>query len=158
MALYRVYDNGKPLHTENYLKLSAKGAAPGELVFVSGHPGSTSRQDTVAQLLLERDTTEPAVIQYLQRRVDAEQAFAKQSPEQARLVGTNVFLLQNSLKVYVGREEALSDKAILAKKQAEEKDLRDKVAANPELQKEDGGAWVEVAHAEEVNTARKTKM
>jgi hypothetical protein len=147
MALYRVYDNGKPLHTDNYLKWSAKGAAPGELVFVSGQPGSTSRQDTVAQLLLERDTTEPAVIQYLQRRVDAEQAFAKQDPEQARLVGTNVFLLQNSLKVYVGREEALSDKAILAKKQAEEKDLRDKVAADPELQKEYGGAWDDVARA-----------
>ena len=52
----RVYENGKPLHTENYLKWNAKGAAPGELVFVSGHPGSTSRQDTVAELLLERDS------------------------------------------------------------------------------------------------------
>ena len=26
MALYRVYDNGKPLHTDNYLKWNAKGA------------------------------------------------------------------------------------------------------------------------------------
>ena len=83
MALYRVYDNGKPLHTENYLKWSAKGAAPGELVFVSGNPGSTSRQDTVAELLLERDTIEPAVTAYLQRRIAAEQAFAKLSPENA---------------------------------------------------------------------------
>jgi Peptidase S46 len=147
MALYRVYDNGKPLHTDNFLKWNAKGAAPGELVFVSGHPGATSRQDTLAELLLERDTTEPAVIQYLQRRIDAEQEFAKQSPENAEFVGTNVFLLQNSLKVYLGREEALSDKAILQKKQAEEKDLRDQVAANPEWQKDYGGAWDQVAHA-----------
>jgi Peptidase S46 len=147
MALYRVYDNGKPLQTVNYLKWNAKGAAPGELVFVSGHPGATSRQDTVAELSLERDTVEPSVIQYLQRRIAAEQEFAKQSPENAELVGTNVFLLQNSLKVYLGREEALSDKAILAKKQAEEKDLRDQVAANPEWQKEYGGAWDQVAHA-----------
>ncbi len=65
-------------------------------------------------------------------------------------MGTNVFLLQNSLKVYLGRKEALSDKAILAKKQAEEKDLRAKVAANPELRKEYGGAWDEVAHAVEL--------
>ena len=57
MALLRVYDNGKPLHTENYLKWSAKGAAPGELVFVSGHPGSTARQETMAQLLMEREVT-----------------------------------------------------------------------------------------------------
>jgi hypothetical protein len=147
MALYRVYDNGKPLQTVNYLKWNAKGAAPGELVFVSGHPGATSRQDTEAELSLERDTVEPAVIQYLQRRIDAEQEFAKQSSENADLVGTNVFLLQNSLKVYLGRTEALSDKAILAKKQAEEKDLRDQVAANPEWQKEYGDAWDQVAHA-----------
>jgi hypothetical protein len=147
MALYRVYDNGKPLQTDNYLKWSAKGAAPGELVFVSGHPGSTSRQDTVAELLLERDVIEPRFIEYLERRIAAEQEFAKQGTAQADLVGTNVFLLQNSLKVYLGREEALSDKAILAKKQAEEKDLRDKVAADPELQKEFGGAWDDVARA-----------
>ena len=52
---FAVYENGKPLHTDNYLKWSAKGAAPGELIFISGHPGSTSRQDTMAQLLVERD-------------------------------------------------------------------------------------------------------
>jgi len=158
MALYRVYDNGKPLRTENYLKWSTKGAAPGELVFVSGHPGSTAWQDTVAKLLLERDVIEPAGIQYLQRRIEAEQEFAKQDPEQARLVGTNVFLLQNSLKVYLGREEALSDKAILAKKRAEEKDLRDKVAADPGLQKEYGDAWDEVAHAVDLATPEMQKL
>ena len=32
MALFRVYENGKPLRTDNFLKWSAKGAAPGELV------------------------------------------------------------------------------------------------------------------------------
>ena len=150
MALFRVYDNGKPLHTENYLKWSAKGAAPGELVFVSGHPGSTARQDTVAQLLMERDVREPAMIEYLQRRIAAAQEFADQGPEQARLVASNIFFLQNSLKVYVGREEALSDRAILAKKQAEEDDLRVKVKANPELEKEYGGAWDEIARAVEL--------
>ena len=147
MALFRVYENGKPLRTENYLKWSAKGAAPGELVFVSGNPGSSARQDTMAELLLERDTVEPQFIGYLQRRIAAEQAFAKQGPDQAELVGTNVFLLQNIMKVYLGREEALSGKAILAKEQAEEQDLRAKAAANPELQKEYGDAWNEVARA-----------
>jgi hypothetical protein len=147
MALYRVYDNGKPLHTENYLKWSTKGAAPGELVFVSGNPGSTSRQDTVAQLGMERDVREPAIIEYLQRRIAVAQQFARQGPEQARLVESDIFYLQNSLKAYVGRAEALSDKAILAKKQDEEDDLRAKVAANPEWQKEYGGAWDEAAHA-----------
>ena len=150
MALFRVYENGKPLRTENYLKWSAKGAAPGELVFISGHPGSTARQDTMAELLVERDVREPALIEYLNRRIAAAQAFAAQGPEQARLVDSTIFGLQNSLKVYVGRAEALADKAIVAKKEAEEADFRKRVAANPEWQKEYGGAWDTIAQTEEL--------
>jgi hypothetical protein len=149
MALFRVYDNGQPLHTDNYLKWSAKGAAPGELIFISGHPGATERQDTVAQLLVERDVVEPAFVEYLKRRVATAQAFAAQGPEQARLVGSTIFSLQNALKAYEGRSDALADKAILAKKQAEEDDFRAKVAANPEWKKEYGGAWDTIARVEE---------
>jgi hypothetical protein len=149
MALFRVYDNGKPLHTDNFLKWSAKGAAPGELIFISGHPGSTERDDTVAQLLVQRDIIGPAVTEYLQRRIVTAQAFAAQGPEQARLVGSMIFGLQNSLKVYIGRAEALADKAILAKKEAEEADFRQKVAVNPEWQKAYGDAWDTIARVEE---------
>lgn len=149
MALFRVYENGKPIHSDNYLKWSAKGAAPGELIFISGHPGSTSRQDTMAELKVEREVIEPAVIDYLKRRIAAAQAYAAQGPEQAREVGTVIFGLQNSLKVYVGRAEALADKSLIAKKQAEEDDFRKKVDANPEWQKEYGGAWDTIAKAED---------
>jgi len=150
MALYRVYDNGKPLHTDNYLKWSARGAAPGELVFVSGHPGSTLRQDTVSELMMEREVHGPMVVEYLQRRIAAAQEFGKQSADNEQLVESEIFYLQNSLKVYLGRKEALSDKAILAKKQAEEDDLRAKVKADPELEKEYGDAWDEVERAVEL--------
>jgi hypothetical protein len=149
MALFRVYDNGKPLHTDNFLKWTAKGAAPGELIFISGHPGSTSRQDTMAELLVERDVVEPAVTDYLKRRIAAAQAYAAKGPEQARQVGSTIFGLQNGLKVYIGRTEALADKSLIAKKQAEEDDFRKKVAANPEWEKEYGGAWDTIAKAEE---------
>src|ERR1039457_5210084 len=156
MALFRVYENGKPLHTENYLKWSAKGAAPGELTFISGHPGGTSRDDTVAELQFERNTILPAVTEYLQRRIDALRAFAAQGPEQARLVNTMIFSLQNSLKVYIGRAEALGDKAILAKREAEEADFRQKVAANPKWQKQYGDAWDAIATVED-NTAKERR-
>jgi len=149
MALFRVYDNGKPLHTDNFLKWSAKGAGPGELIFISGHPGSTERDDTVSELLLQRDVIGPAVTEYLERRTAAAQAFAAQGPEQARMVGSTIFGLQNSLKVYIGRKNALADPAILAKKQAEEADFRAKIAANPEWQKAYGDAWDTIAKVEE---------
>jgi hypothetical protein len=144
MAIFRVYDNGKPLHSDNFLKWSARGAAPGELVFVSGHPGSTQRDDTLAQLKMERDLRGPAMIEYLEHRINAAETFAAQGPEQARLVASTIFGLQNSLKVYLGRRDALADPAILAKKQAEEKEFRAKVAANPEWEKNYGDAWVKI--------------
>ena len=50
MALFRVYENGKPIESQNYFKWNPKGRGRWELVFVSGHPGSTQRLDTVAQL------------------------------------------------------------------------------------------------------------
>jgi hypothetical protein len=158
MALFRVYENGKPLHTDNYLKWSAKGAAPGELIFISGHPGSTSRDDTVSQLLAEHVGHGPMMTEYLQRRIAAALAFAAQSPEQARLVGSTIFGLQNSLKVYIGRAEALADPAIMAKKKAEEADFRAKVADNPEWKKEYGDAWETVGAIEKKSATRQKTM
>jgi hypothetical protein len=149
MALYRVYENGKPIHADNYLKWNSKGAAPGDLIFVSGHPGSTQRLDTMAELLVERDTIEPAVIAGLQARISAAQNFASQGPNQAREVGSTVFFLQNSLKAYQGRYEALQDKSVMQKKQDDESDLRTKVDANPEWKAAYGDAWDTIAGVED---------
>ena len=141
MALFRVYEDGKPIHTDNYLKWNVKGAAPGELIFISGHPGSTQRQDTVSQLTFERELIEPSVIEYLNRRIAVAQEFASRGEEQKRLVGSTVFFLQNALKAYQGRYDALRDPAVVAKKNADEEDFRKRVAANPEWQKAYGSAW-----------------
>ncbi len=145
MALYRVYENGKPLHTENYLKWNTKGATPGELVFVSGNPGSTSRQDTMSELLFERDVIEPDLLEYLDRVTEAEQNFASQGAKQAERVESSIFYYQNDIKAIRGEHEALLDKEVIAKKKAEEDDLRAKVTANPVWEKEYGGAWDTIA-------------
>ena len=68
MALVRVYENDQPVHPENYFKWSTAGAKEGSLVFVTGHPGSTSRLDTVAHLEELRDTSIPIILRLLERR------------------------------------------------------------------------------------------
>src|ERR1700674_4289839 len=74
MALVRVYENDQPVKVENYFKWSRAGAKPGELVFVTGHPGSTSRLNTVAHLESLRDFTIPLIIRSLEsRRVRSEE-------------------------------------------------------------------------------------
>jgi hypothetical protein len=149
MAFYRVYENGKPLHSENYLKWNAKGAASGDLVFVPGNPGSTQRQITMAQLLVERDVQEGDYLELFKRRMQAEQDYARKGAAQAQQVESSIFRYANDIKELEGEHEALEDKDVIAKKQAEEDELRAKVAANPAWQKEYGDAWDTIARVEE---------
>lgn len=147
MALYRVYENGKPIDSKDYLKWNPQGAGDGELVFVSGHPGSTQRSDTYATLVFDRDTVTPLIIQVLKRRIASLKDYSARGPEQARQAASQIFGLENSLKVYVGRLGGLQDKNLMEKKRKEEEDFRAKVDANPEWKREYGKAWDSVAEA-----------
>src|SRR5262249_833606 len=56
VSFLRVYSGDKPLDTsKNYLRYAKSDAQSGDLVVTSGHPGSTNRLDTVAQLTFRRD-------------------------------------------------------------------------------------------------------
>jgi hypothetical protein len=147
-ALFRVYENGKPIESRNYLKWDAKGPVDDALVFVSGNPGSTGRQDTLAHLQLLRDRMFPISIQILNQRLATLERYSAQGPEQSRQASSRIFFLQNSLKAYTGMENGLRNPDLMAKKEKEEKDFRARIAANPEWQKEYGGAWDEIAAAE----------
>jgi hypothetical protein len=147
MALYRVYENGAPIDSKDYLKWNPEGAGDGDLVFVSGHPGSTQRLATYASLLFERDTLTPIRIQVTRRRIATLRDYSARGPEQTRQAASQIFGLENSLKVYVGRLAGLQDKNLMEKKRREEEEFRAKVDANPEWKKEFGNAWDGVAEA-----------
>ena len=52
VCFFRAYEDGKPARPKHYLKWSPHGSKDGELVFVAGHPGRTSRLNTLAHLRL----------------------------------------------------------------------------------------------------------
>jgi Peptidase S46 len=141
MALFRVYENDKPIDSKDYLKWNPKGAGDNELVFVSGHPGGTERLTTYASLVQLRDDVQPAILKILRGRIATLKEYSARGPEQARQAGTLIFGLENSVKAIQGREDGLLDKHLMDKKLAEEKDFRAKVDANPEWKKEYGNAW-----------------
>jgi hypothetical protein len=147
MALFRVYENGKPIETKDYLKWNAKGAGDDELVFVPGHPGSTQRMDTVAQLEYDRDYAEPISLKVLKNRIAVLQQYSAQGTEQARQAASMIFGLQNSVKAREGRLAGLLDKSVMSKKEKEEADFKASVMANPEWQKAYGDAWNAIAEA-----------
>jgi hypothetical protein len=148
MALFRAYENGKPADTPQYLKWNSKGPADGDLVFVSGNPGSTSRLDTVAQLEFARDYAFPATLQVLNERLAVLQKYSAQGSEQARQALNMIFGLQNSLKAIKGEYDGLLSPSLMAKKQKDEADFRARVDANPEWRQDYGSAWSEIEQAE----------
>ncbi len=145
LALFRVYENDQPIKTENYFKWSAAGAKDNELVFVSGHPGSTSRLNTVAHLEYFRDFGFPLLLKYLQHQRALLQRYSAQGEEQDRRAKEELFGVENSLKARKGGLEGLQDKSIMARKFAAENRLRRAVAADPQKQKTYGDAWDAIA-------------
>jgi len=149
VSFVRVYQDGKPATTENYFRWSKGGAKDGELTFVSGHPGRTSRGLTVAELEYQRDVAMPNALLQMAEFRGMINEFQKRGPEQQRISNNVKFGVENALKAIKGREEALMDKKFFATKVAAEQELRQKVEANPELKKKYGAAWDEIAKAQE---------
>jgi hypothetical protein len=145
ICFFRVYENDKPVHADNYLKWSASGATEGELIFVSGHPGRTERGDTVAHILYQRDYTVPGVLNLLRRREVLLDNYSERSAENARRAEDELFGIKNSRKAYLGILAGLQDPAILGKIRDSEKELRDAVAKDPRLSESYGDAWDRVA-------------
>jgi Peptidase S46 len=154
MALFRVYENNKPIESNDYLKWNAKGAGDGELVFVSGHPGSTQRLDTYKELQSERDVFLPLILQVLKRRLAALKEYSARGPEQTRQAASIIFGLENSLKALGGNYQGLQNKHLMEKKHQEEEEFKAKVMANPEWKKEYGNAWEAMARASDNRDSR----
>jgi len=145
-ALLRAYENGRPAATKDYLRWNAKGAADGELVFVSGHPGGTERELTLAQLETQRDLIYPERLARNKRQLQAVRAYAARGPEQARQAADMIFGLENTIKAFTGEYKGM-DKNLFDKKRTEEADLRAKVAGNPGWRRDYGDAWDAIAAA-----------
>ncbi|HVQ39942.1 MAG TPA: S46 family peptidase [Pyrinomonadaceae bacterium] len=145
MALVRVYENDQPLKVENYFKWSKTGAKKDELVFVTGHPGSTSRLNTVAHLESLRDVSIPLIIRMLESRRSMLKQYMTLGEEQTRRAQNELNSVENSLKVYKGRVVGLQDPKLMAKKRKFEQTLRNSVEADARMKKEYGDAWMAIS-------------
>ncbi len=145
VSFFRVYENGQPLKTENFLPWSPAGAKEGDPVFVIGNPGSTSRLETVAQLEYKRDVQFPSTISMLDSRARVMEAYMKAHPEKKAGIITDYFGITNSLKAYRGELEGLHTPALFNRKLAFERDFKKTISAKPELAAKYGSLWTEIA-------------
>ncbi len=147
MSFLRIYHNGQPLDTPQHLIFSRRGPTEGELTFVAGNPGSTRRQNTIAQLELRRDFTLPHYLLYLAEYRGLLTMFQTRGPEQERISHDDLFFTENSFKALKGGFEALLEPAFFGQKRNEERDFQKRVQADPKLRAEYGKVWDDIAGA-----------
>ena len=141
MSFLRVYEDGKPASTPNFLQWRKAGPTDGEPVFISGHPGSTDRSLTVSQLKMQRDVSIPL---YLYRQSEFRGrllAWQNTSDEAARAVQQRILGIENGIKVRRNQLKALQNDTMMGAKIEEEKALRETVMADKDMRGAYGEAW-----------------
>jgi hypothetical protein len=147
-SLFRAYGpDGQPLRPEVYFPFEPEGTDAGEVVFVLGNPGSTTRLQTVAQLEYRRDIADPARLAYVESRERVFGDFIAANPTDPRTpeLTDTYFGLGNSRKAFTGRLTGLQDPAILARRGAGERDVQTALAARPDLQAQYGDVYSRIA-------------
>ncbi|HYC97421.1 S46 family peptidase [Brevundimonas sp.] len=148
----RAYEDGKPVETPNFLKWNAEAPKEGDVTFVAGNPGSTSRLLTMSQLERLRDQQLPVTLIQNSELRGRLLEYSLTGDEAKRVSFDPIFGLENSFKVYYGQQGALTDPAFMARKRAEEDELRARVAADPNLVQQIGDPWTELARVQATAT------
>ena len=143
-TLLRVYENGQPFHPEHHLRWTQGNLKQGDPTFVSGHPGTTNRLWTLAQMRHARDFATPLQIRSMERRRAVLEAFAARSFEARALVGGQIYGIDNGLKATRGYLAGLKDAEGMKQVEAGEAKLKAAVQADPRLNAEAGESWTKI--------------
>ena len=143
VAFVRAYrpDSSTAVHPDHHLEWDPGGAEEGELVFLTGNPGSTSRLATVSQLQYEKEYRHPFLLDLLREQRDCLQEVADRGPEAARQVRDRLFGIENTIKAFDGELEGLRDPELMGRKIKWQRRFRDSVEADPELRRRYGDVW-----------------
>ena len=139
-SFLRAYENGKPVATPAHLKWNPRAPREGEPTFVVGNPGSTSRLYTTSQLAFEREVRLPVTVTTLSELRGRLIRAMEESKDQEREGLDLLNGIENSLKVYIGRQKALNDPAFIATLVAKEDDLKARSTGNAAI----GNPWATV--------------
>jgi hypothetical protein len=148
LSFLRVYEDGRPARMEHFFRWSPVGAREDELTFVTGNPGGTSRQLTVAQLAYLRDVQLPDTLFRLSELRGQLTEYRRRGPEQARHSNADLFYVENSVKALKGRLQALQDAEFFASKVAAERDLAAQLGKDPQKAQRYAPAFEAIAKAE----------
>jgi hypothetical protein len=126
----RAYVDGKPADTNAFYFPWGDGPAEGDLVFLTGNPGSTKRLMTMAQLEFLRDVYYPRVREMIESRIQVLRGFATGDSEMEKRLRGSILGLENWQKLARGEHRALNDAAFMARKAGAEQAFQERARKN----------------------------
>lgn len=136
VAFLRLLDeDGRPLATGDHFRWDDDGVAEGDLIFIIGNPGSTSRLQTVAELEYRRDVEMPALLGFLGSRIEVFGDYIEGREDEPGIddVRNELFSLLNSQKAFTGMLGGLRDPYIMARRGAAQAAFVSEIEADPGL-------------------------
>jgi hypothetical protein len=149
VTFFRAYVDGKPAKTPQYLPFAKQGVKAGDMTFIVGNPGSTQRQTPWQQLAYLRDQQLTPLYAYLSEKRGVLWQYGRLGEQQTKQAQDDLFGADNSLKVFGGWLQTLSNESFEARKQAADAGLAAWIKADPARVAKYGDPWAEIAKAQQ---------
>jgi hypothetical protein len=149
VTFFRAYVDGKPAKTPQYLPFAKQGVKAGDMTFIVGNPGSTQRQTPWQQLAYLRDQQLTPFYAYLSEKRGVLWQYGRLGEQQTKQAQDDLFGADNSLKVFGGWLQTLSNESFEARKQAADASLAAWIKADPARVAKYGDPWAEIAKAQQ---------
>jgi hypothetical protein len=119
-----------PFKPKKFLPINATGIKEGDFSMVMGYPGSTFRLRESYSVEYRQNIQLPDQIASLRQQIDTLTKVSEKDPQLKIRFADRIFSLSNALKAYEGAVAGLKRMDLVARKRAEESDMKKWVGAN----------------------------
>jgi hypothetical protein len=122
-----------PFKPKKFLPINATGIKEGDFAMVMGYPGATYRLRESYSVDYRQNVQLPDQIATLRQQIDALTKLGEKNPELKIKLAERIFSLSNALKAFEGTVAGLKRMDVVARKRAEEADMKKWIDANPSV-------------------------
>jgi hypothetical protein len=130
-----------PYTPKHYLKVSAAGVKPDDVVFVAGYPGRTRRLQTFAEVKESAEWRMPLYVRIFEEQLAVLEEVTKRDPNVRIKVASRLQSLNNGLTNQRGVLEGLLRGGSLSRKEAEEQELQKWISADAARERKYGNVF-----------------
>jgi len=123
-AIYRIYENGKPVTREKSLKISLKGYEPGSFSMVIGYPGRTDRYASSAEIAFQKDYNLPVSNGLRSPQMDILRKWIESDADVRMKYSDHFFNLSNTQLNNVGMEHCYRRFRVVDEKKRQEEQMQ----------------------------------